>query len=212
MKGNRILCVRNNGSIETIESFPKLEIHCLKNNSLVLIHESVLIRKRLYIRVGNNAFVNIDKDVEVNNVTANLADDKGTLSIGEGTAIGGASINVNNEPNLEVIIGKKCLFSTGIIIRACDGHTIFDMDAPSIAINPPRFGCHIGEHVWVGQNAVLLKDARIPDNCIVGAGSVVSRKKYSPHSIIAGNPAKTIRTNISWDRSSIHEYLQQQDV
>ncbi len=57
----------------------------------------------------------------------------------------------------------------------------------------------IGNHVWIGENALILKGVKIGDNSIVGAGSVVT-KDVPNNSIVAGNPARIIKNNINWER------------
>lgn len=47
---------------------------------------------------------------------------------------------------------------------------------------------HIGNNVRIGSNATILP-VKIGDNCIIGAGSVVT-KDVPPNSIVYGNPAK----------------------
>mgnify|MGYP000899967112 FL=1 len=49
----------------------------------------------------------------------------------------------------------------------------------------------IGKNVFIGMNSVILMGAKIGDNVIVGAGSVVSGSIPS-NSVCAGNPAKVI--------------------
>ena len=69
----------------------------------------------------------------------------------------------------------------------------------------------IGNHVWVGARAVILKNTIIPDNCIVGFSSVVSSKTFigeKGHCIAAGNPAKIIKRDISWDADGSKGYVQ----
>ncbi len=51
---------------------------------------------------------------------------------------------------------------------------------------------HIGSHVMIGANALILPGITIGDYAIVGAGSVVT-KNVDPYSFVAGNPAKLIR-------------------
>ena len=53
---------------------------------------------------------------------------------------------------------------------------------------------------------MITKDVIIPNNCVVGMGAVVTRKNFLENSVIAGNPAKIVKTNINWDAQSIHEF------
>ncbi len=50
----------------------------------------------------------------------------------------------------------------------------------------------VGHDVWIGQGARILPGAQIGNGVIVGAGAVVSGHVPS-YSIVAGNPARTIR-------------------
>lgn len=50
----------------------------------------------------------------------------------------------------------------------------------------------IGNHCWIGMNAVVLPGVELGDYVIVGAGSVVT-KSFPSHRIIGGNPARVIR-------------------
>lgn len=51
----------------------------------------------------------------------------------------------------------------------------------------------ICDGVSVGPNSVIIGDITIGENSIIGAGSVVVND-VKPNSIVAGNPAKLIRT------------------
>lgn len=53
----------------------------------------------------------------------------------------------------------------------------------------------IGENCFIGGRSLILPGVEIGDNCVVGAGSVVT-KSVPPRSIVAGNPAKIIKTDI----------------
>jgi len=51
----------------------------------------------------------------------------------------------------------------------------------------------IGSNVWIGSNVTILPSVEIGDGAVVGAGSVVT-KNVPEYSIVAGNPAKVIKT------------------
>lgn len=50
----------------------------------------------------------------------------------------------------------------------------------------------IGNDVWIGYGALILSGVRIGDGAIVGARSVVNRD-VEAYSVVAGNPARTVR-------------------
>ena len=52
----------------------------------------------------------------------------------------------------------------------------------------------IGDDVFVGTNAIILKGVTIGERSMVAAGAVVFRGDYPPDCIIAGNPAAVVRT------------------
>ena len=51
----------------------------------------------------------------------------------------------------------------------------------------------IEDNCWLGQNAVILKGVTLGHDSIVGANSVVTRD-IPPCSVVAGNPARVIKT------------------
>lgn len=50
----------------------------------------------------------------------------------------------------------------------------------------------IGNDVWIGYNAIVLKGVTVGDGAVIGAGAVVT-KDVEPYSIVAGVPAKHIK-------------------
>jgi len=49
----------------------------------------------------------------------------------------------------------------------------------------------IGDNVWIGTEAMILKGVRIGKDAVIGARSVVVRD-VPPGAIVAGNPSKAI--------------------
>lgn len=52
----------------------------------------------------------------------------------------------------------------------------------------------LGEDCWIGMNAVILPGVELGPKTIVGAGSVVTRSFLQGNCIIAGSPARVIRS------------------
>ncbi|MBQ2841732.1 MAG: acyltransferase [Clostridia bacterium] len=102
------------------------------------------------------------------------------------------------------VMGNDCLLSFGIWIRNADPHLIYDADTRE-RINPTK-SIFIGDHVWLGQSAMILKGTEIESGSIIGAMSVVSGKKIPHNSSWAGNPAKKIRDKIFWEGSCVHAW------
>lgn len=54
---------------------------------------------------------------------------------------------------------------------------------------------YIGRNCFIGAHSIILPGVRIGDSCIVATGSVVTRD-VAPNSIVAGNPARVVKTGI----------------
>lgn len=97
----------------------------------------------------------------------------------------GAKIDIHKG---KVIIGDNCLITHGVTILLHDG---------SLRLMEPgadRAGTVIiGNNVFVGVNAIILRNVTIGDNSVIAAGAVVT-KDVPPASVVAGNPARIIRT------------------
>ncbi len=115
-----------------------------------------------------------------------------------------------------VIIGKDCYIGPGAAIRGdwgaiiledgCNvqenctvhmfpGKTIVLKAGAHIGHGAIIHGANIGKNCLVGMNAVLMDDADLGDESIVGALAFVKAgMKIPPRSLLVGNPAEIIRT------------------
>jgi len=96
----------------------------------------------------------------------------------------------------KILIGNDALFSANIKYRTGDSHSILDV-VTGARTNPSK-DIIIGNHVWVGNSVCVLKGAVIGSHSIVGIGSVVTGKSFPDNSILGGNPARLIKSNVDW--------------
>lgn len=130
----------------------------------------------------------------------------GNFSIGYGSDIlikEGATLELNGgycNSNVEIrcgnriTIGKNCAIGRGVKILDSDFHIIYDENGQCINYSKP---INIGNNVWIGTGATVLKGVVIGDGAIIGANSVVT-KNVPAHSISVGNPAKIVKQNVNW--------------
>jgi acetyltransferase-like isoleucine patch superfamily enzyme len=127
--------------------------------------------------------------------------EQGTCSIGDFTLINGALIMA--EERIE--IGSHCLISWNVGLADSDFHPLAPAQrlidaqalAPFFKNRPPRPKLRtapviIGDNVWIGMNATILKGVTIGENSVVAAGAVVT-KSVPSNVVMAGNPAVVIK-------------------
>ena len=98
-----------------------------------------------------------------------------------------------------VNFGDDCLLSWDVLIMDTDSHPIRNENNEIINYDEPIV---IGNNVWIGSRTIILKGARIPDNCLIASGSIVNKEFKINNSIIAGNPSKIVKQKIIWHKES----------
>jgi tetrahydrodipicolinate N-acetyltransferase len=92
-----------------------------------------------------------------------------------------------------VEIGPACRIAWNVTIMDHDFHTLYVDGTPK----PTTLPVILGRCVWVGANTTILKGVTIGDFAVVAAGSIVTRS-VPARALVAGNPARVIRTNIDF--------------
>ncbi len=92
--------------------------------------------------------------------------------------------------NQRIEIGDDTLVGEYVSIHDAD-HASARRDIPIAAQGMRSTPIRIGEDVWIGRGAVILKGVTIGRGAIVGANSVVTRS-VAPYAIVAGAPARRI--------------------
>lgn len=190
-------------------------------NNEVLIDDSAIFNESVKFKIrGLNNKITISKKAVLRNFSVEINSSNNNLFIGEFCNLRG-SIHLRQMGSLieigakttfvnanlfamegkRIVIGEDCMFSSGVYIRTSDEHSILDL-TNNTRVNIAKDIC-VGSHVWIGEGATLSKGSLIPDNCIIGAKSVVTKVLHKKNSIYAGCPATIIRDKIRWIRELI---------
>ncbi len=114
----------------------------------------------------------------------------------------------NKHPDITLEIGNFCSIARGLNIILGANHRmdwvsmspinfLFNI-CPEINELSSKGNVIIGNDVWIGTEVTILSGVTIGDGSVIGARSVVT-KSVPPYTIVAGNPAKTIRKRFSDD-------------
>lgn len=117
-----------------------------------------------------------------------LIQGSGYFELGENSFAGDGFVVGCND---SVVIGDDVMIAHYCTIRDTD-HTIDRVDVPMIGQGINSSGVRIGNDVWIGHGAIILKGVAIGDGAVVAAGSLVN-KDVAPYSIVGGVPAKLIK-------------------
>lgn len=131
----------------------------------------------------------------------------GTVRAHEFRIFSGAQVGVNADAELvlgsgyanvhlslscfeRIEIGHRVAIAEQVMIRDSDNHRA----RPGTKVTAP---VRIGDDVWIGSRATILKGVDVGDGAIVAAGSVVTRN-VPPRTLVAGVPATVRRADVAW--------------
>ena len=115
------------------------------------------------------------------------------VKIGEGTYFFSPSSTIIDYTRPYLLeIGKYCKITSGVKVLTHDySRSVLRLKYGDIIGEAKK--TVIGDNVFIGVDSIILMGAQIGNNVIIGAGSVVSGK-IPDNVVVAGNPAKVIRT------------------
>lgn len=138
------------------------------------------------IRFGNDVSVARDSILFCTGVIAQ----KGTgISIGDRTGIGARAFIAGQGG---VTIGNDVITGPNIKIFS-ENHNFDDIQLTIKEQGVTKQPTVIGNNCWLGGGVTILAGAIIGDGCVIAADSVVTRS-VPPNSVVAGVPARVIKT------------------
>ena len=152
-----------------------------------------------FVFKGNNNVIRIGNNCQLSKTTFWISGNGNCIEIGNKTTVGNNCQFATLE-GTNIKIGEDCMFSHDIYVRTSDSHSILDKD--NNRINQSQ-SISIGNHVWVGLQALILKGSEISDNSVVAARAIVSKKFNEEGCLLVGAPAKIIKEEINWSREKL---------
>lgn len=122
----------------------------------------------------------------------------------------GAVIRADNEP---IVIGENTSIQEGAVLHVDEDKPLRIGRNVTVGHQAMLHGCTIEDGALIGMQAVILNDAVIGRDSLVGACALVTEGKTFPErSLILGSPAKAVRTltdeEVAGLRASAHHYTE----
>lgn len=187
-QGNEIIIKSKEQSIKNIN------ITISGNNNKIIFEEGgTNVGVSININGDDNLFF-VDKNYRTFRGNFILQGTGQHIKVGKGAHFG--NVGVNAQENTSIDIGDDALFSYQTEIRTTDSHSVLDLHTKE-RLNHAR-DIKIGNHVWIGMQAIISKGVEIPDDVIVGAKAMVVKSVPKSHVAIGGVPAVIIKEDVTW--------------
>ncbi len=145
-----------------------------------------------YFHCAKNGGIVFDGNVSIG-LANSIRVENGTLFFGDGFS---SNSNCFFSCSEGISFGKNCLLGYNVNIRDADGHRIIINEKVSAL----KKKIVIEDHVWLCSYVDVLKGSYIRENSVVGYKALVSSEFEKGNVIIAGIPAKIIKTDINWQK------------
>lgn len=213
---NEFVIIRKNGKAEKFPFTKNIKVEFKGHNNKLIVYEPQKDLKNLKVSFwGNNSVAQIKKSkMPMHNLTIYKIGNNSTVKIGKNFSCRTCIISFAGENNLKVKIGNDCMFANTVRIQPTDSHTLLDWKTNE-CINKGK-DIIIEDNVWALRDTVFQKGARVPKNSVVATRAVVTKsfeqnkeeEEQNGGVILAGIPAKIIRTGIKWTAQPPRNYIE----
>jgi acetyltransferase-like isoleucine patch superfamily enzyme len=173
----------------------------LKYGRLIVRLGFVKLRLRSRLRLDGLAFVGPGCTLEVGaNATIELGrwawvghgckirSHEGTVSVGAKSVLG-QECTISSYQH--VSIGRECVIADRVMLIDFD-HGMVEVDRPIRLQGIYKRDVRVGNNVWIGYGACILRGVTVGDNAVIGTNAVVTRD-VPENAVVAGVPARVIR-------------------
>jgi acetyltransferase-like isoleucine patch superfamily enzyme len=173
----------------------------LKYARLALRLAGVKLRLRSRLRLDGLAFVGPGCSLEVKRGAllelgrwswvghgCKIRSHEGTVSIGAKTVLG-QECTISSFQH--VSIGRECVIADRVMLIDFD-HGMVDVERPIRLQGIYKRDVRVGNNVWIGYGACILRGVTVGDNAVIGTNAVVTRD-VPANAVVAGVPARVLR-------------------
>lgn len=182
---------------------PKLintKINFIGKGNVLYCEKNITIKDSNIDFKGNNSVVYLSENRHIYYFKVTIYNDS-VLYFGKNNYIN-KKLHIILSEQKHVIIGDEGLFAVGCWIRTADPHIIYD-EKTRKRMNESK-SVYIGDHVWLGQDVLVLKGSHLGSGCIMAARSIGTGKKYNSNTIYGGNPAKCLKEKVFHSKKSVN--------
>jgi acetyltransferase-like isoleucine patch superfamily enzyme len=145
------------------------------------------IGPKVVLQIGKNARVELGRWSWIGHGTK-IRCHEGVVSIGAKTVLGQeCTISAYQH----VSIGRECVIADRVMLIDFD-HGMVEVDRPIRLQGIYKRDVRVGNNVWIGYGASILRGVTVGDNAVIGTNAVVT-KDVPPNAIVGGVPARIIR-------------------
>lgn len=191
---NQLLELEENEFIGEIPKLTNSQINFNGKNNILICEEDVhLWNSRIDFNLDNSVLY---LSSNIHDYSVNIVLHKNSVCfIGKDNFFNGRTNFVLSEAK-NIILGDECFISYNVVFRTSDGHCIYHASSKD-RMNYAK-SIYVGDHVWLGQNAMVFKGSKIGSGAIIGANSVVSNKTVKSNTTSAGAPLRQIHEDTFW--------------
>lgn len=172
------------------------------DNNILKIHPKNQFYKLEIIINGNNNSISIDEGCW-GSLKIIIDTDNTQVKIGKGCIFRGVECGLW-EKGSSLLLGDELMAARDTRLYVSDFHSLIDINTMN-AINQGK-SITVGNHVWLGERVMVLKNNKIADDVIVAAGSIVTKDLTESHAVYAGNPARLVKSDVTWAEDKFDVY------
>jgi acetyltransferase-like isoleucine patch superfamily enzyme len=159
----------------------------LRLGSRLKLDGIAFVGPRVVLQVGKGAQIELGRWSWLGHGTK-IRCHEGRVSVGAKTVMG-QECTISAFKSVK--IGRECVIADRVMFIDFD-HGVVEVERPVRLQGIYKRDVDVGNNVWIGYGACILRGVTVGDNAVIGTNAVVT-KDVPPNAVVAGLPAKIIR-------------------